>query len=87
MREHLIHDWNRPAEGDVEDRPPVVLLDDETLRDGLQSPAVIDPPVEVRKRILHLMDALGIDTEAAKRSDRLLEDEEIQSILDRLQHG
>ncbi|MBI4162025.1 MAG: 2-isopropylmalate synthase [Acidobacteria bacterium] len=39
-----------------------MALDDETLRDGLQSPSVVDPPIEAKKRILHLMDALGIDT-------------------------
>jgi 2-isopropylmalate synthase len=38
------------------------MLDDETLRDGLQSPSVVDPPIEAKKRILHLMDALGIET-------------------------
>jgi 2-isopropylmalate synthase len=39
-----------------------VMVDDETLRDGLQSPSVIDPPSEVKVRILHLMESLGIDT-------------------------
>jgi 2-isopropylmalate synthase len=38
------------------------MLDDETLRDGLQSPSVTDPPIESKRRILHLMDELGIDT-------------------------
>src|SRR5213078_3100581 len=33
---------------------------DETLRDGLQSPSVHDPAVEVKKRLLHLMADLGI---------------------------
>src|SRR3990172_7827510 len=62
MREHLIYDWNGPATDESRNRPREVLLDDESLRDGLQSPSVVDPPVEVKKRILHLMDALGIDT-------------------------
>lgn len=62
MRDELIHDWNRTPERQLEERPAQVLLDDETLRDGLQSPSVVDPPIEVKKRILHLMDALGIDT-------------------------
>ncbi len=62
MREPLIYDWNLPADEESERRSEAVLLDDESLRDGLQSPSVIDPPVEVKKRILHLMDALGIDT-------------------------
>jgi 2-isopropylmalate synthase len=38
------------------------MLDDETLRDGLQSPSVTDPPTDVKVRILHLMDRLGIET-------------------------
>jgi len=60
MRDDLIHDWN------LEDGPPVrpalVMLDDETLRDGLQSPSVIDPPIEKKRELLHLMNGLGIDT-------------------------
>jgi 2-isopropylmalate synthase len=54
----LIHDWNRvepPA-------PRPVLLDDETLRDGLQSPSVRCPTIDEKLAILHLIDALGIDT-------------------------
>ena len=38
------------------------MLDDETLRDGLQSPSVRTPTIEEKIAILHLMDALGIDT-------------------------
>ena len=37
-----------------------VLLNDETLRDGLQSPSVRDPSIEEKIPILHLMEALGI---------------------------
>jgi 2-isopropylmalate synthase len=54
----LIHDWNATAEP----KPAVVMLDDETLRDGLQSPSVQCPTIEEKLRILHLIDALGIDT-------------------------
>jgi isopropylmalate/homocitrate/citramalate synthase len=57
----LIHDWNlthspllRPAGS--------VLLNDETLRDGLQSPSVRDPSIAEKLAILHLMEALGIDS-------------------------
>lgn len=56
----LIYDWNRaggavfPARGRVE-------LDDETLRDGLQSPSVKSPSIDKKLRILHLMEDLGID--------------------------
>jgi 2-isopropylmalate synthase len=38
------------------------MLDDETLRDGLQSPSAIDPPIEKKRELLHLMNSLGIDT-------------------------
>ena len=54
----LIHDWNRTG-----DRPRrSVMLDDETLRDGLQSPSVRCPSIEQKLEILHLIDRLGIDT-------------------------
>src|SRR5271156_227468 len=39
-----------------------VLLTDETLRDGLQSPSVRDPSIEEKLSILHLMEALGINS-------------------------
>jgi 2-isopropylmalate synthase len=39
-----------------------VLLDDETLRDGLQSPSVRAPSIDQKLRILHLLDRIGIDT-------------------------
>ena len=57
--QRLIYDWNRV---DAAAPPAVVMLDDETLRDGLQSPSVRTPPIEQKIRILHLIDALGIDT-------------------------
>src|SRR5216117_1548184 len=38
------------------------MLDDETLRDGLQSPSVRTPTIDEKTGILHHMDALGIDT-------------------------
>ena len=45
------------------DSPAVpVMLDDETLRDGLQSPSVRCPTIDEKIRILHLIDRLGIDT-------------------------
>jgi isopropylmalate/homocitrate/citramalate synthase len=37
------------------------MLNDETLRDGLQSPSVRDPSIAEKIEILHLMEALGID--------------------------
>ena len=39
-----------------------VLLNDETLRDGLQSPSVRDPLIQDKVAILHLMEALGINS-------------------------
>src|SRR5689334_24007562 len=39
-----------------------VLLNDETLRDGLQNPSVRDPSIAEKIEILHLMEALGIET-------------------------
>jgi len=55
----LIYDWNRsPAALDWSRAR--VDLNDETLRDGLQSPSVRDPSLEVKKRLLHLMADIGI---------------------------
>ena len=59
--DELVYDWNKVA-------PTVIApnrhigFDDETLRDGLQSPSVCEPPVDKKIELLHLMDALGIDT-------------------------
>ena len=55
----LIHDWNHQSETT---RPSEVLLNDETLRDGLQSPSVKSPSIEQKLQILHLMERLGMDT-------------------------
>ena len=57
----LIHDWNQDAAPDGAARP-LVMLDDETLRDGLQSPSVRTPGIDEKIDILQRMDALGIDT-------------------------
>jgi 2-isopropylmalate synthase len=52
----LIHDWNP--------RPPAprypLKLNDETLRDGLQSPSVFNPSVPEKLEILHFMEDLGL---------------------------
>jgi 2-isopropylmalate synthase len=60
MQDELIHDWN--ADPGVPARKGQFMLDDETLRDGLQSPSVTDPPIEKKRELLHLMNRLGIDT-------------------------
>jgi len=39
-----------------------VLLNDESLRDGLQSPSVRDPSIQEKIEILHLMEELGINS-------------------------
>ncbi len=57
----LIYDWNTVAP-EIHKPDRHIGFDDETLRDGLQSPSVCEPPVEQKIELLHLMDALGIDT-------------------------
>jgi len=54
----LIYDWN-VHDGAWKPSKPVAF-DDETLRDGLQSPSVTDPPIADKIRILHYMHQLGI---------------------------
>ncbi len=58
---YLIYDWNTVA---PELRKPDrhIGFDDETLRDGLQSPSVCEPSVEKKIELLHLMNELAIDT-------------------------
>jgi 2-isopropylmalate synthase len=57
----LIYDWNEA--GERWEKPPFrVQLDDETLRDGLQSPSVQSPDIGQKLEILHLMERLGLDT-------------------------
>jgi 2-isopropylmalate synthase len=57
----LIHDWNRYSAPDIP-AGRSVLLNDETLRDGLQNPSVRNPSIGEKIEIVHLMEALGIDT-------------------------
>jgi 2-isopropylmalate synthase len=57
----LIYDWNEIEQRTVAPKRRI-SFDDETLRDGLQSPSVCEPSVEKKIELLHLMDALGIDT-------------------------
>ena len=56
----LIYDWNTIY---AQSMVPAghVLLNDESLRDGLQSPSVRDPSIEEKIEILHLMEAIGIN--------------------------
>jgi isopropylmalate/homocitrate/citramalate synthase len=57
--DNLIYDWNRASQVDLAPDHKI-YLNDETLRDGLQSPSVNDPPIEVKIELLRLMEALGI---------------------------
>jgi len=57
----LIYDWNRALTPELLPTGPV-LLNDETLRDGLQSPSVRDPSIQEKIEILHLMEDLGINS-------------------------
>jgi isopropylmalate/homocitrate/citramalate synthase len=56
----LIYDWNKNFPASLLPPGPV-LLNDESLRDGLQSPSVRDPSIPEKIEILHLMEALGIN--------------------------
>jgi hypothetical protein len=58
---NLIYDWNLAGHVPI---PPgtQVLVNDETLRDGLQNPSIHDPTIEEKIEILHLMEDLGIDS-------------------------
>jgi 2-isopropylmalate synthase len=57
----LIYDWNLAGHVPI---PPgtEILVNDETLRDGLQNPSIHDPTIEEKIEILHLMEDLGIDS-------------------------
>ncbi len=58
--QELIHDWNL-SDGAAEPARGKVELNDETLRDGLQSPSVRTPTIEQKLEILHGLATLGID--------------------------
>jgi 2-isopropylmalate synthase len=57
----LIYDWNQYYPPELKPSGPV-LLNDESLRDGLQSPSVRDPSIPEKIEILHLMESLGINS-------------------------
>jgi len=54
----LFFDWNVARA--APDRLGEALVLDETLRDGIQSPSAIDPRIEDKIEILHLLDELGV---------------------------
>ena len=57
QHDELIHDWNVPDK-----KTARIQFDDETLRDGLQSPSARDPELGQKLELVRLMDQLGIDT-------------------------
>ncbi len=57
QHDDLIHDWNVPDRKGAR-----IQFDDETLRDGLQSPSARDPELGQKLELVRLMDRLGIDT-------------------------
>lgn len=61
LHDNTIYDWNLVDAVPRLHRRNVELLD-ETLRDGLQSAYLFNPPVEEKAELLRLMDALSIDS-------------------------
>lgn len=59
-RDQLVYDWN--LLGNPIRPKKAIEFDDETLRDGLQSPSAKNPGIDEKIAILHLMDRLGIHT-------------------------
>jgi 2-isopropylmalate synthase len=59
-RDQLIYDWNCASASGA--RSLAIQFDDETLRDGLQSPSARDPELADKLGLIHLMDRLGIHT-------------------------
>jgi 2-isopropylmalate synthase len=57
-----IYDWNKIDQGIYKKPSFKIEFDDETLRDGLQSPSVTNPTIQQKIEILKLMDDLGLDT-------------------------
>jgi 2-isopropylmalate synthase len=55
----MIYDWNE--KGEMPHYPKRVMIVDETLRDGLQSPSVTHPSIQDKVYLLYLMRCLEID--------------------------
>jgi 2-isopropylmalate synthase len=60
VREELIYDWNQSDMGPEPFVTHPFIVCDESLRDGVQSPSVVDPTIEDKLKILQLMEDLGI---------------------------
>ena len=63
MNDHeLIYDWNSIEKvAPISPKRKIQFLD-ETLRDGIQSPSVVDPSIDDKLRLVDLANDLGIDT-------------------------
>jgi 2-isopropylmalate synthase len=63
-RDEWIYDWNSPERPAGGAALPArrVELDDETLRDGLQSPSARNPPLQAKRDFLHVLVKTGIDS-------------------------
>src|SRR3954468_7306629 len=62
MSDDLIYDWNSTKKvAPLSPRKRIQFLD-ETLRDGIQSPSVVDPSIDDKLRLVDLANDLGIDT-------------------------
>ena len=59
--DELVYDWNT-IEPSLTAPNRHIGINDETLRDGLQSPSISEPTVEQKLELLHLMEAVGIDS-------------------------
>lgn len=56
-----VYDWNRPeGKAVLPGGRTSVQLDDETLRDGLQSPSAKAPPLQAKRDFLHILAKLGV---------------------------
>ncbi len=56
----LIYDWNEVARSGPIVRERDFQIHDETLRDGIQNPSVVDPGIGDKLEILHLLDEVGV---------------------------
>src|ERR1044071_7409328 len=60
--QELMYDWNSVEKvAPLSPKKRIQFLD-ETLRDGIQSPSVVDPAIDDKLRLVELANDLGIDT-------------------------
>src|SRR3954453_9894001 len=56
----IIYDWNALERKGKLFNPKISFFD-ETLRDGVQCPSVVDPKIDDKLKLVHLMNDVGID--------------------------